>query len=335
MLHEKQFKISPIGSSSYRRIHQAAYTQNSRIKMSIPSRVNITEIQHLPLVFYGLTPSLQQKAAKELNESEENVTTCLAEMKELIAKESTPYRKDDDFLIQFLRAKKYDVKKSFQLLKGFSHQQYLQTRFFGLEKIAKVASFLDYRVCGVLPIRDHEGRALFYFIGNRFSADEIDHKLIIEALLLFALSFPATQINGICFIADGSVFSMENLRVIYRYVRTFVPIMHICPARMKRFDCINTNRFCQLAFNLIRPFLPSKILRRITLHGNQKALLKIYSPHILPEEFGGTLGPLSEVQSVWIDDFRKMMSKFVESSQYLQSYDRNLNSIINEIEKNW
>ncbi|GFX68191.1 hypothetical protein TNCV_1807471 [Trichonephila clavipes] len=60
---------------------------------------------------------------------------------------------------------------------------------------------------------------------DQLSADEIDHKLIIEALLLFALTFPATQINGICFIADGSVSSMENVRVIYRYVRTFVPLM--------------------------------------------------------------------------------------------------------------
>ncbi|GFY52160.1 retinaldehyde-binding protein 1 [Trichonephila inaurata madagascariensis] len=212
--------------------------------------------------------------------------------------ETTLYRTEDDFLIQFLRARKYNVKKSFQLLKEFSHQQYLQTRFFGLEKIAKIASLLDYRVCGVLPIRDHEGRAIFYFIGNQLSADELDHKLIIEALLLFALTFPATQINGICFIADGSVSSMENVRVIYRYVRTFVPLM-------------------------------------VTLHANQKALLKIYSPHILPEEFGGTLGPLSEVQNVWIDDFRKMLSKFVESSQYLQSFDKNLNSIISKMEKNW
>ncbi|GFT39234.1 retinaldehyde-binding protein 1 [Nephila pilipes] len=305
-----------------RRKFSELHQHKTHIKMNISSKDGISEVQFLPLVFHSLTPSLRQRAEKELNESEENITTGLAKLKELITREHTSYWMDDDFLILFLRAKKFDVKKSFQQLKEYSHRRYLQKNILCSEAMIKIATSWDYRVCGILPKRDHEGRALLYFFANRFASDEIDHNLVIaliQVLLQFALSFPASQISGVCFIADGSVTSMECVRVIYRYVSIFAPTAHMFPARFKRIDCINTSVFCQLAFKLMRPFMPSKLLRRVTLHGCEKdALLKIYSPDILPEEFGGTLGPLSEVQNAWMDEFRKMVPKFVESNQYFQ-----------------
>lgn len=59
-----------------------------------------------------------QKAATELGESDENSKTKLCQLKDrIILEKSIPVaRRDDAFLLRFLRAKKFDVDQAFRMV---------------------------------------------------------------------------------------------------------------------------------------------------------------------------------------------------------------------------
>ncbi|GBO35816.1 hypothetical protein AVEN_163808-1 [Araneus ventricosus] len=60
-------------------------------------------------------------------------------------------------------------------------------------------------------------------------------------------------------------------------------------------------------------------LNQVTLHGDPKeSLLSIYPPEILPEEFGGTMGNLKDIQPICMDEMKKAVPKLTESNKYFQ-----------------
>ncbi|GFY49970.1 alpha-tocopherol transfer protein-like [Trichonephila inaurata madagascariensis] len=72
----------------------------------------------LPFWTKELTPEIVKKAESELGETPEVKQKSLEELRKLIeSEEGFQIPTDDSFLLRFLRAKKYDVKRSFKCLK--------------------------------------------------------------------------------------------------------------------------------------------------------------------------------------------------------------------------
>ncbi|GFU00291.1 retinaldehyde-binding protein 1 [Nephila pilipes] len=139
----------------------------------------------------------------------------------------------------------------------------------------------------------------------------------VHLLSHFVLSFPISQVNGICFISDTSLPSLEALQLMFKYVKTFAPSMNNFPARIKRIDCINVNILFRAAYSIIQTFVPAKIFQRVKLHGNsQDTLIKHYPSSILPKEFGGSFGTFKDLHKDWIDDLKKYITKYEADNSY-------------------
>ncbi|KAF8778643.1 Retinaldehyde-binding protein 1 like protein [Argiope bruennichi] len=289
----------------------------------MPASQQNEKIPFLPLVFRDFPTSLALKAEKELNETSGNKKTCLKKLKELISAESKTYCTDDDFLIMFLRVRKYNVKRAFQTLKNYSSVRRAQKNHFESIEFEKVKKMLDSGVVGLLPNRDREGRAIMFFDASKFSSATCSYDDVmpaVHAITHFALSFPATQVNGICFLSNSSIPSLEVFQLFCMFAKTLGPTVNDLPARIKRIDCVNVNIVFRLAFSILQTLLPTKILRRAHLHGDQKdALIKVFPPEILPEEFGGKISSLRDTYKDWINDFEKFVPTFKSTCAFYQN----------------
>ncbi|GBL85120.1 hypothetical protein AVEN_222438-1, partial [Araneus ventricosus] len=81
--------------------------------------------------------------------------------------EPVPYWTDDDFLMLFLRTKKYEVSRSFQQLKSYSQERYRRRDVLCCDKMLSFVNYLNPKLCGILPQRDEEGRAILYFSASK------------------------------------------------------------------------------------------------------------------------------------------------------------------------
>ncbi|GBL86149.1 hypothetical protein AVEN_41006-1, partial [Araneus ventricosus] len=71
---------------------------------------------------------------------------------------------DDDFLLMFLRSKKFNITKGFEQLKSYSFQRHFLMNYYGFLSADKIMPAFHHNICGVLPKRDHEGRAIIYLL---------------------------------------------------------------------------------------------------------------------------------------------------------------------------
>ncbi|GFT65535.1 retinaldehyde-binding protein 1, partial [Nephila pilipes] len=240
--------------------------------------------------------------------------------KTLIKEKDLPICTDDDFLLMFLRNKKFDIKRSFEQCSNYSYQRHAMMNYYGFMFADKIMAPLYHNICGILPYRDHEGNVIIYFRANQYNSSicEPDDVLrAVQAIGHFVLTFPATQICGLALIADLKVESLQVLQLLARYVKWALPSLHAFPARFRKIDCVNTHIFVRTMVNLFRSLAPVKLLKRTTFHDSDaKALLKSYDASLLPEEFGGTMGPLKDVSQFYLQKFEDFVPKLQASNFY-------------------
>ncbi|CAG5133158.1 unnamed protein product, partial [Candidula unifasciata] len=105
-----------------------------------------------------LSPEVQEKATKELNE---NPKTRLLEVKNLRSRlEKVPGlqpQTDVQFLLRFLRARKFDQERTFQLVKNYYDIRLQFPDIFSDLKPTRVRHIFDDDIIEVLKHRDSEG----------------------------------------------------------------------------------------------------------------------------------------------------------------------------------
>ncbi|KAF8778723.1 hypothetical protein HNY73_015419 [Argiope bruennichi] len=113
------------------------------------------EVGYLPEFF-------QKKAEAELNESQERKTEKLVELKKLLSedKHSKNLIFFDEFLIQFLRVKKYNAEKAFQQLKSYIILRKKNPNMFVDLSFDSVVKTVNNDIIYVLPWRCHNGCAI-------------------------------------------------------------------------------------------------------------------------------------------------------------------------------
>ncbi|KAG8173601.1 hypothetical protein JTE90_002775 [Oedothorax gibbosus] len=120
------------------------------------------EEKTLPFIMANLPEKYQQKALEELNETLETRIEGLSELK-LMAKADRSTRGIDfheDFLLQFLRHGKYNVRKSFQRLRVFVELRRNYSHLFQSVDQEDLVSKESYKCVTILPRRCSDGCAL-------------------------------------------------------------------------------------------------------------------------------------------------------------------------------
>lgn len=246
-----------------------------------------------------LPPDLREVAEKILNETPERRAQALKELRELLAGYADTLRSRTDtlFLLRFLRVRKFDAQRAFQMIQNYYRARYLNPELYeGLHPLAKKNLF-ELQTHTVLPDTDSEGSKICVLrMGNwNPSICSLDS---LAGLCILAwehlLEDPRTQVNGIVMLLDLGGGSLSHLKASTpgQFSMMVYNIQECCPLRMKAAHVINQPVYFMPLFQLVKPFLKEKLVRRMHLHGkDMDSLHKFLPAEILPEEFGGLQGP--------------------------------------------
>ncbi|GFV54558.1 alpha-tocopherol transfer protein-like protein [Trichonephila clavipes] len=111
-----------------------------------------------------LTPAMIEEARTQLKETDEIRPKALEDLRELLKNERnlvTPT--DDTFLLSFLRARKFNVKKSFKLLQNYWAFRKEHRHIYDSSDSASVKRLILKPIMGALTYRDRNGCVVLIF----------------------------------------------------------------------------------------------------------------------------------------------------------------------------
>lgn len=106
----------------------------------------------------------REKAEKELNENSETHAK-LKQLRNLLAgcELTQKGRNDEAFLLRFLRAKKFDVDKSYKMMQKYYWMKEHSPELFHVSPPSDLKSMLEMQIQCMLPQKDNHGRQVYVF----------------------------------------------------------------------------------------------------------------------------------------------------------------------------
>ncbi|GFQ97996.1 clavesin-1 [Trichonephila clavata] len=285
--------------------------------MDTAQRIREGKSVYRPLLDTTLTKEDIRKAKQELNEKPEDLNRHLVRVKELLTKEKDLFPKtDDEFLLRFLRARKFNDERAANLIRDHYRYRVKHPRLFRRPK--DIEAILRCNIFNYLAHRDAQGRAIFVMKIGHWCPETFSFKEFVGAgnvLSHWVLSNPVTQINGYVGIWDFKDYSFQHFSnsCTPRLMWMLSSLMQDCfPGRFKVAYCVNCPPLADVVWKLFKPLIREKYRKRVVVIGSDmKDLHKYIHASVLPEEYGGTMPPsdsteavnrLLDTESEWIKD---------------------------------
>lgn len=259
----------------------------------------------------SLSHEVLEKAKKELREVPEERPRAIAELRSKIIERErgndpdlegvTFERKDDAFLVRFLRARKFDLDRALELYIQYYKSRIQHAMVFEDFTAKSVEGILRAGVFEVLDARLREGPKVICVSPDRWDMDEYPPQLMLRTIMLIMeklIEDEETQVHGICiFQCVGNV----DLFRVWRFTQLDIArkgilinlIQNCFPARMKGFHLIEQPWYVSIVLGLMKNFMKEKLRNRIFMHGSDwSSLHQHIEPVHLPQNLGGQLPPM-------------------------------------------
>lgn len=204
-------------------------------------------------------------------------------------------RKDNRFLLRFLRARKYNMDRALQLYVNY----FKYRKKFGhlLEDFHPhhVQDVIQLGLFGVLPKPLHNGSRAICVIPSRWDYENVHPNQPYKTFLLMLEKLAEdeeVQVHGLSIFDNmaGTSWHLAYAFVCSEQLQkgALVELQDSFPIRFKGFHMLNQPWYLSMVMAIIRPFLSQKHRDRIQAHGdNYEALHEFVDPDILPGDFGG------------------------------------------------
>ncbi|KAM9712909.1 LOW QUALITY PROTEIN: clavesin-1-like [Menidia menidia] len=275
----------------------------------------------------GLSSETAEKARLELNENPDTLHHDIQQVRDMIVTRPDIgfLRTDDDFILRFLRARKFDQMETFRLLAQYFQYRQQNLDMFQSFKVGDpgIKRALMDGFPGVLETPDQHGRKILILFASNWDQGRNSFTDILRAILLsleVLIENPELQINGFVLIIDWSNFSFKQASKLTPNILKLAieGLQDSFPARFGGIHFVNQPWYIHAMYTIIKPFLKDKTRKRIFLHGNNlNSLHQLIGVDCLPSEFGGLLPPY-DVGS-WA---RSLLGPdFSDEAEYTLTYD--------------
>ncbi|KAI1300135.1 Alpha-tocopherol transfer protein-like [Halotydeus destructor] len=273
-----------------------------------------------------LPKDLRVRAEQEFGEKDATRDRDIQAFKDILlndpAMEAINVPKDSEFLLKFLRGAKFDYEAAATLAKNYYTIQKNSPELFN--NLSKFSQVIDDGVVTVLPKRTGHDEAIIVFVPGRWNTDSYNFDDILAAMVASAeelLLDQRNQITGAVAIVDMSDVSWSHLKGFgpLQARRVINIVQDKLPLRMTGFHVINRSQIARMASQVIKPLLNEEITSRGHVYASAEALHQTIGPELLPDELGGTSGPLSLDSAAWLQELN-MNEKHWSKNWYEQGY---------------
>lgn len=251
-----------------------------------------------------LPSALRKIVEEELGETESLRSEAVTKLGQALSEEAdlSP-RLDTEFLLRYLRVRKYDLDAALKTVKNyyrkradpsFCIEQFVPS---SVEPLAK-----DLNV--VLPQRDCHGRVVLLAKGGMWEPKHLSFQALQRAGLIcleHVARDPSSQIAGISIIVDYEGLTLARIfGVSFGQLKQGLEYLQECiPVRVKAVHIVRQSYVFNILFMIARPFLKRKIIERFHFHGYSfDELHKEIPATALPKEYGGQ-APTIDFNHFW------------------------------------
>ncbi|XP_074595578.1 uncharacterized protein LOC141850763 [Brevipalpus obovatus] len=200
---------------------------------------------------------------------------------------------DDEFLIRFLKVRDFDTKETRILLKNYVKMIHEKPEYFQWD--IDIEEILKGFVYHLSPGKHREGGPITEIRANAWNPEEKSIQMLIKFILIeleAGCLDPAAQEIGFHTIFNVSDLSLHQIYSLgirnSKFVADFSE--RAFPFRMRGVHIMFQNRYINLAYNLIKPFMSQQLRDMVHFHGQDLAKLHEYCPpESIHTDFGGTL----------------------------------------------
>ncbi|KAL1430459.1 hypothetical protein MTO96_014904 [Rhipicephalus appendiculatus] len=245
-----------------------------------------------------MTADLEEMARRELGETPEVKAKSIEQLRRLLSEE--PWLEcptDEEFLVKFLRARKYDVEEALKnIRKYFRVKQETREMFDNLNpySVPFDATCREHRLVTVSRQRDSLGRGVVLLrLGawNSRMCSLIDYFRVSLVQVEWLLFQQDVQIRGVVFVLDFKGLSVYHITQYTPYFMSkLLYLMQDCyPIRVKALYVTHNPALFDILFAAAKRFMKPKLLQRVRLLGHDLEKLHSLLPaDVIPQEAGGT-----------------------------------------------
>ncbi|XP_053611604.1 clavesin-1-like isoform X2 [Plodia interpunctella] len=270
-------------------------------------------------------PEMLELAEQECNENPATRDAAIQELRQMLYErgECIPLRTDDAYLLRFLRARGFVVKRAHRLMVRYYQ---FREQYPHLYKDVDIWELLKVRDAyeGTLYDRPDIGRLSIFKFGS-WDPNEFPVEDLVKAGMLMTeigLRQPKAQILGGTVIVDLEGVSLRHIATLSPTVAYQIVSLlgGTTPARVKSCHFINYSWTLNTFFYLFKRFIPRTSLGKIHFHGyDLNSLHKHIDPACLPPKYGGTCKYHGHF-GTWLSKIKKYRDKSFDEDMKLLGY---------------
>ncbi|XP_044754739.1 retinol-binding protein pinta-like [Coccinella septempunctata] len=278
-----------------------------------------------------LPDEVQNYAKDVLGETESSRRYGLEELKKWA--DDNPHlhvRLEEKFLLPFLRVSKFDLEKAKRKLTNFYTMRRDRKEWFTnrnprlsqIQELTKMGSFLvlkktfENQIIVIVKPTIHDPK--IYHLD-----DVIKSGLMV--LDVAVMEEELAQIYGVIAIIDMVNVGFGHLKYLTpTRIKNLVNAWQNFHCRPQRIEFVNAPTFINVVLDIFKKFMTMKLKQRTHIcYDGFSSLAKFVDKEILPEEYGGVEGSLTELGEYWSEKLVSYSEWFAEDEKFKAEVETN------------